>query len=195
MRHIIRRLLKNPGFTAVTVLTLALGIGANTAIFGVINGILLKPLPFADSERLASVRLSAPGINIPDLELAPSLYFLCREESRTLAHAAVWQGDSLSVTGLGEPEEVDAIDTTYDLLAALQVNPILGRQFIAADGQPNAPETVILSYGYWMRKFGGDRDAIGKRIMADSKSREIVGVLPENFRFLNHDGIAGDGRF
>ena len=187
MRFIIRRLLKNPGFTAVTLLTLALGIGANTAIFGVINGILLKPLPFADSDRLASVRLTAPGMNIPDLELAPSTYFLCREESQTLEHPTVWQGDTVSVTGLGEPEEVEVIDTTYDLLGALEVMPVLGRPFVAADGEPKAPGTVILSYGYWMRKFGGDRDVIGKRIMADSQPREIVGVLPQAFRFLNRN--------
>ena len=185
LRFIIRRLLKSPGFTAVTLLTLALGIGANTAIFGVINGILLKPLPFADSERLASLRLKAPGINIPDLEMAPSLYFLTREESQTFEHPTVWQGDSLSVTEIGEPEEVPAIDTTFELLSALQVAPRLGRPFLESDGKPGAPQVVIISYGYWMRKFGGDVNVIGKRIMADAKPREIVGVLPESFRFLN----------
>ena len=187
MRFILRRLLKNPGFTTVTLLTLTLGIGANTAIFGVINGILLKPLPFGDSDRLASVRLSAPGINIPDMELAPSLYFLAREESRELEHPTLWTGDTVSITGLGEPEEVECIDTTFDLLGALQVTPMLGRPFVEADGQPNSPDTVVLSHGYWMRKFGGDRNVIGKRIMADSKPREIVGVLPESFRFLNRN--------
>lgn len=187
LRFIFRRLLKSPGFTAVTLLTLALGIGANTAIFAVINGILLKPLPFADSERLASVRLSAPGINIADMELAPSLYFLCREESQTFDHTTAWNGDSVSVTGLGEPEEIEVIDTTFDMLGVLQVVPILGRPFVAADGEPKAPGTVILSYGYWMRKFGGDRNAIGKRIMADAQAREIVGVLPQSFRFFNRN--------
>ena len=185
MRFLIRRLIKNPGFTAVTLLTLALGIGANTAIFGVINGILLKPLPFADSDRLASVRLTAPGINVADMDLAPSLYFLAREESHVLEHATAWTGDSLSVTGLGDPEEVEILDTTFDLLGALQVAPILGRPFNQADDEPRSPRTVILSYGYWMRKFGGDSNVIGKRIMADSEAREIIGVLPQNFRFLN----------
>jgi putative ABC transport system permease protein len=187
IRFIIRRLLKSPGFTAVTLLTLALGIGANTAIFGVINGILLKPLPFADSDRLASVRLSAPGINLPDLEVAPSLYFLGREESQTMDHFAVWQGDSLSVTGIGEPEEVEAIDTTSELLAALEVAPVVGRPFLSSDDDPKAPKVAVLSYGYWMRKFGGDRNVIGKRIVADAVVREIVGVLPQSFRFLNRN--------
>jgi len=185
VRFIIRRLIKNPGFTAVTLLTLALGIGANTAIFGVINGILLKPLPFADSEHLASVRLAAPGLNIPDMELAPSLYFLAREESRVFEHPTLWQGDTLSITDLGEPEEVEALDTTFDLLGALQVAPVLGRPFVAADDDPKAPQTILLSYGYWMRKFGGDPNVVGKRIMADAKPREIIGVLSQTFRLLN----------
>jgi predicted permease len=185
LRFILRRLLKSPGFTAVTLLTLALGIGANTAIFGVINGILLKPLPFSDPDRLASLRLQAPGLNISDLEVAPALYFMLREESQAFDHAIVWNGDSLSVTEIGEPEEVDAIDTTFDLLATLQVAPQLGRPFLEADGKPDAPAVVLISHGYWMRKFGGDPNVIGKRIMADAKPREIVGVLPESFRFLN----------
>ena len=127
IRFILRRLMKSPGFTAVTLLTLAIGIGANTAIFGVINGILLKPLPFADSSRLASVRLTAPGINHPDLEICPALYFLlARDDARvTFDHFTVWQGDSVSVTGLGQPEEVEIVDTTFDMLGALEVAPIL----------------------------------------------------------------------
>ena len=187
VRFIIRRLLKSPGFTVVILLTLALGIGANTAIFGVINGILLKPLPFPEADRLASIRLTAPGLNIEDMELAPSLYFLAREESKIFEHPTLWTGDSVSVTGLGEPEEIECLDTTFDLLGALQVAPYLGRPFNVADGEPKAPETVILSYGYWMRKFGGDRNVIGQRILADSQPREIVGVLPQSFRFLNRN--------
>src|SRR5438128_466221 len=99
-RYLVRRLLKTPGFAALTLLTLAIGIGANTAIFSVINGILIKPLPFADSDRLAGIWLSAPGLKMPEINASPSEYFLFREESKTLDNVALWQGDSVAVTGI-----------------------------------------------------------------------------------------------
>ena len=160
----MRRLGKAPGFAALTLVTLALGIGANTAIFSVLNGILLKPLPIFDPDRIAGVWLTAPGLNIKDLNLAPSVYFLLRDESKTLDHPGIWSGDSVTITGLAEPQRVEGLDVTFDLLNALAVNPILGRHFTAQEEVPNSPEVVMLSYGYWMTHFGGDRNAIGKPI-------------------------------
>jgi predicted permease len=185
--HLLRRLRSAPGFAALTLIALWLGIGANTAIFSVLNGVLLKPLPFPDSDRLAGVWLTAPGLKIPDLNLAPSVYFLLRDESKTLDHIGIWTGDQVTITGLAEPERVEALDVTFDLLNALAVHPILGRHFMAQEEDPEGPPAVILSYGYWMKHFAGDRNVIGKSLMVDSKSREIVGVLPQTFRFLNQD--------
>lgn len=187
LRLILRRLTKSPGFLAVTLLTLALGIGANTAIFTVIEGVLLKPLAYHDSDQLVALWLKAPGLNVPQLQLAPSVYFHLREESKTLEHTAAWNSDTYSVTGLGEPEEVNAVVTTFDLFTALGVRPALGRVFTEADDKPGAPKTVVLTHGYWMRKFGGESSVIGKTLLGDGQAREIIGVLPADFRFLDRN--------
>ncbi len=185
LRHVARRLMRAPAFTAVTVLTIALGVGANTAIFSVVNGILLKPLPYPDPARLVSVRQSAPGINFPDLELSPSDYFTFREENRTFQQFGVCGSGTVSVTGLAEPEQVAYLAVTQGTLDALGIRPALGRWFTARDDTAGNPETAILMYGYWQRRFGGSAAAIGRRILVDGKAKEIVGVMPQSFRFLD----------
>jgi putative ABC transport system permease protein len=185
LRHVLRRLTKSPGFSLVTVLTLALGIGANSAIFSVIEGVLLKPLPYPHPERLIAVDHAAPGVNIKDAGIAPFLYFTYREDSRTLRDIGMWQGDSVSITGVAEPEQVDAEDVTDRVLPVLGAQPALGRVFTEYDDSPGSPETVVLTHGYWQRRFGGDRSVLGRRIQIDGRPREIVGVLPESFRFLD----------
>jgi predicted permease len=185
MRYVLRRLIHMPLFTTVAVVTLAIGIGANAAIFSVIEGVLLKPLPFPQADRLVSVGHTAPGINIKELGSAPFLYFTYRDESRTLEDTGLWQGDTASITGRAEPEEVESIDVTEGVLPALGVQMALGRPFSASDATPGSPETVILSYGYWRSKFGGDPSAVGQPLMVDGKPREIIGVLPERFHFLD----------
>jgi putative ABC transport system permease protein len=171
-------------FTIVTLITIGVGVGANTAIFSVINGILLKPLPYPGPERLVSVWQSCPGLNLPEMNLAPSDYFTFREENRSFEQFGIWQGDNVTVTGISSPEQLPGIDVTEGTLNALGIQPALGRLFTAADDRPESPETVILSYGYWQRRFGGDRGAIGQQIRVDGKSKQIIGVLPQNFRFL-----------
>jgi putative ABC transport system permease protein len=185
LKHVARRLLHSPMFTLVTLVTIALGVGANSAIFSVINGILLKPLPYPDSERLVSVWQTAPGIGITDLEASPSDYFTFLEENRTFQHFGIFNGDSVSVTGLSAPEQVPALDVTSGTLAALGIQPTLGRWFTLKDETHGSPETVILTHGYWQRRFGGDASVIGRRIMADGEAREIIGVMPPTFRFLD----------
>ena len=172
-------------FTAVTLVTIAIGVGANSAIFSVINGVLLRPLPYPDPERLVSVRQAAPGVGLTDVGVSPSEYFTFREENRTFRQFGLWTGDSVSVTGLAAPERVAGIDVTSGTLEALGVQPILGRWFALKDETHGSPQTVILTYGYWQRKFGGDASAIGRRIVADGEAREIIGVMPRTFRFLN----------
>jgi predicted permease len=185
LRQVLRRLGRAPLFTALTLITLAVAVGANTVIFSVVEGVLLKPLPYPHSEQLIGVWHSAPGISIPNLNMAPSIYFIDREQSTTLADIGAYDGDSLSVTGAGEPEHVAGLDVTDGTLRILGVVPALGRLFSREDDLPGRPETVLLSYGYWRRKFGGDSSVVGRTIVVDGKPRVIIGVLPERFQFLD----------
>jgi len=184
LKYVLRRLIHSPGFTIVTAVTLALGIGANTAIFSVIEGILLKPLPYPHAERLVALNHTAPGINLMEAGSAPFLYFTYRDEGRVFEKSGLWDKGTGSVTGLAEPEEVPTIEVTVDVLPALGIAPSIGRGFSEHDDSPGAPDTVILTYGYWKTHFGGAVDVIGRRIVVDGKAREIIGVMPESFRFL-----------
>ncbi|HEV2248359.1 MAG TPA: ABC transporter permease [Terriglobia bacterium] len=190
LRYVLRQLRRNPGFTIVAVLTLALGIGTSTAIFSVLDGVLLKPLPYPHPEQLVGVWHSAPGINVALLNVSPSSYFVYREQSRTFEDIGIYQGDSVDVTGVVPPGHVQALDVTDGLLPLLGVSPKLGRLFTPADDGSGSAETVMLTYGYWMRKFGGDSSVIGKTITLDGKPRQIIGVLPQNFQFLDRPDIA-----
>ena len=187
LRRVLRRLGRAPMFTAVTLLTLAVGIGANTAIFSVVEGVLLKPLPYPHPGELVAVSLTAPGLNIKDLSPSPADYLIYREQNRTLQDIALYMGDSRNVTGLAQPEHVAGLDVTDGLLPILGVTPMLGRSFTRADDSPGSPETAILTCGYWTRKFGRDRSVIGKTISVDGKLRHIIGVLPQDFRFGGPD--------
>ncbi len=190
LRQVLRRLGRAPFFTAVTLLTLAVGIGANVAIFSVLEGVLLKPLPYPHEEELVAVWLTAPGINLKDVNLSPSTYFILREQGRTFQDIGVTQGYSLNVTGQGEPEHVSGLAVTDGVLPILGVPPMLGRLFTRADDSPGAADTVIVTYGYWRRKFGGDRAVIGKTLIVGGKLRQIVGVLPQDFRFEDWTDLA-----
>ncbi|MGO8791305.1 MAG: ADOP family duplicated permease [Terriglobia bacterium] len=190
VRFALRTLAKNPGFTAVSMLTLAVGIGTNTAMFSVVNGVLLKPLPYPHPERLVDVSHSAPGIHVPHLGMSASMYFVYRQQNRTFEGIGVYSDDSVSVTGLAEPEHVRALEVTDGLLPILGVRPVLGRLFTRSDDSPGSPETVMLSYDYWQGAFGGDGSTLGKTIIVDSTPREIIGVLPRRFRFLDEPNPA-----
>ena len=185
----LRGLWRNPGFTIVAVLTLAIGIGATTAVFSVVDGILIKPLPYPDADRLVGVSQTAPGfINGPKaFNCSPSMYFTYREESQTFEYFGLAATGGASVTGLGEPEQVRNMNTTYGTLQALGVQPVMGRWFTEADDSPGGtnPDAVIISYGYWQSHFGGDKSVLGRGMMVDSTPRQIVGVMPAGFRFLN----------
>jgi predicted permease len=183
VRFVLRRLRKSPGFTAVAVLTLALGIGATTAVFSVVEGVLLKPLPYPHPEELVYVSHTRSNIT-GDMQSSPSNYFIYREQGRAFQDIGLYEDDSVSVTGIAEPEQISALDVTDGVLAILGVPPMLGRVFNSADDSPGNPETVVLSYGFWRRKFGGDPSAIGRTILIDGKVHEIIGVMPGKFRFL-----------
>ncbi len=137
------------------------------------------------SERLVDVSQSAPGIGFPNCPLSPSDYFSFHDDNRTFQQFGIWTGDTVSVTGLGAPEQVQALLVTEGTLNALGVQPILGRWFTPKDDAPGSPEPVILVYGYWQRRFGGDRSVIGRQIRLDGTPKEIIGVMPQSFRFLD----------
>jgi len=189
LQHVFRRFALAPTFTAIALMTLALGIGANTAIFSVVNGVLIKPLPFPHSQDLVSIWHSAPGLSgvIGDLDCSPAMYFTYREENQTFQEFGLWENRNTSVTGVGDPEELRSLLVTYGTLQALNVQPAVGQWFSQADDTPGSPETVMLTYGYWQRRFGGDNSVVGRTLTVDSKPRTVIGVMPREFRFLDLD--------
>ncbi len=188
----LRRLARSPGFALTVFLTLAIGIGANTAVFSVVNSVLLKPLPYPESDRLVSLWLNAPGAAglasfQKSLPLSASMYFTFSESNRTFESLGAWINNKTIVTGLARPEEVNTIFVTDGVLQALGVPPIAGRELTAADQVPKGPKNVVLSYGYWQRRFGGDGSAVGHTIVIDSQAHTIVGVMPRGFRIVDQD--------
>ena len=199
MRYSLRMMARSPMFTAAALLTLAIGIGANAAVFSVVNSVLLRPLRYPKAEQLAALHQDAPGAaglaNAADgLALSASMYFTYAEQNRSFQALGVWTSGTANVTGLAEPEQVRTVSVSDGVLQALGVPPAAGRWLLAADQIPEAPpaalsfsgrsSTVMLSYGYWQRHFGGDRSVIGRNLIVDSRPRRIVGVMPQGFRVV-----------
>jgi predicted permease len=182
-RYIFRRLAHAPGFTAVAVLTLAIGVGANTAIFSVLNGVLLKPLPFDHPDELVGLWHTAAGLNIDKLNMAPANYFVYREQGRAFSDVGLYTGGTVTLTDAGRPEELLSLFVTDGTLPLLRVTPSLGHFFTRDDCVEGSPRKAILSYGFWQQRFGGATSVIGKRIIIDGNAREIIAVLPATFRF------------
>jgi predicted permease len=190
LRDGIRALRRAPFFSAMAVLTLAVGIGAATAVFSVLDAVVLEPLAYPQSERLVGVWMIAPGAPgvadvSGDLRLSTSTYFTFADETRTFEHFGIWYDTTATVTGLGDPEEVRAVVVSDGVLQALGVPPLLGRWLTADDQVPNGAASVVLGYGYWQREFGGARDVIGREVRIDEVSRHVVGVLPTGFTVLD----------
>ena len=186
----LRRLRKSPGFGITVLLTLAIGIGANTAVFTVVDSILLKPLPYPQPEQLVAVWLHAPGAaglaNFAEgLRLSPSMYLTFAEHNRTFQSIGVWLSGTANVTGIAQPEEVRTTYISDGVLQTLNTAPTAGRWILTADQAPRSHEVAMLSYGYWQRRFGGDPAVIGRNIQVDSQTREIVGVMPRGFEVVN----------
>ena len=181
VRYGIRSLGKSPRFTAIAVLVMALGIGANAAMFSVVYNVLLRPLPFPQPERLVflqetSLRHGGMG------PTAPATYADWRDQQhvfQTIAAAEAWGG---SLTGRGRPEAISGLRVSPSLLSVLQTSPILGRDFLPEDEHDQAGHVVLLSYGLWQRRFGGRRDVIGMKVIAQG-AREVIGVMPPGFTF------------
>jgi predicted permease len=192
LRYGLRSLSRSPLFTTVAVLTLALGVGATTAVFSVVNSVLLKPLPYPQAEELVSVRHVAPGapglVDVSGgLRPSPSMYLTYADENRSFADLGLWSVGTANVTGLDEPEEVRTIFMTDGVLQVLAVPPLLGRWLDASDQTPGAPPTVLLTHDYWQSRFGGDESAIGRDIRVNELPMQIVGVMPRGFRIADAD--------
>ena len=187
-----RRLRKSPGFAATVLLTLAIGIGANTAVFSVVNSVLLKPLPYPDSDRLTSLWLDAPGANglassNSGLHLSPSLFLTFAEHNHSFQSMGIWAMRYATVTGIAQPDQVNAALVSGGVLETLGVQPDTGKWFSSDDQDPRGRKSVILSYGYWRRRFGSDRGVIGRALQVDGITREVVGVMPRGFRIVDQD--------
>jgi predicted permease len=176
-----RTLFKNPGFTAVAVLSLAIGIGANSAIFSVINALLLRPLPYQDADRLAILWQRSPGLNVAQDWFSPGQCLDVRAENQVFEQVAVTIGASFNLTGQGGPEHVDGARVTSSLFPLLGAKAALGRVLLPEEDSPGKPATVILSHGFWRRRFGGDPQVIGKTLVLSGSSFEIVGVMQPGF--------------
>ena len=182
LRYALRLLGKKPGFTIIAILTLALGIGANTAIFSVVNGVLLRPLPFRDPSRLVLVTEKS---DLPTISTSFENYMDWRDQSHASFEALeATRGTQLTLTGSGEPERLTARMATAGLFPLLSINAIHGRTFLAEEDRAGGPAVALLSYGLWQRRFAGSKEILGKSINLDAQPYTIVGILPSGFQIL-----------
>jgi putative ABC transport system permease protein len=192
LRYAVRTLLKSPGFTLVAVLTLALGIGASTAIFSVVNGVMLKPLPYDAPDRLVVVWESKGGAahNVVN----PGNYLDWRARARSFSEMALFSWSGLTFAG-DHPERVEGLSVTADLFGVLGVRPLIGRVFLPADADSGGPRAVVLSYELWARQFGADSGIVGRSVAVVGGSARVVGVMPPGFRPLWHEDYWEPFRF
>jgi predicted permease len=186
-RHAVRIIRTKPGFSAAVLLSLALGIGANTAIFSVLNAVLIRPLPYPGSDALVGVfnRFVIQGQVFEDAGLSPGMYAACKENAKAFESFGVWTSGAATVTGMGDPEQLVIATATQGVLPTLGVPPYIGRWFSSEDDTPGSPQTVILSYAYWQREFGGHREVLGRTMVIDFVPHQVIGVMPRNFRLVN----------
>ena len=197
LRHALRSLLRRPAFTLAAVLTLALGIGATTAIVSVVYSVLINPLPYPNPGELVRIRHAAAGLNVPDLAASTNMHTTYRLENRTFAAVGLWAQDSATLTIGAEAERVRALRVTVGTLQALGVQPMRGRWFTDQEHEPSAdgPAPVIVSHAFWQRRFGGDASTLGSKLTMESPSgngtlalapsAEVVGIMPREFQFLD----------
>ena len=195
LRYGVRMLLKKPGFAVIATLALGLGVGANTAIFSVINAVMLRPLPLHEPERLVQLWESNARKGWNQNLLAPANFFDWRDQSQRFESMAAYEGSNdkqpgvsnVSLTGQGEAERLSGLGVTDNFFSVLGARPLLGRGFLPEDGIPDAPRVVVLSEGLWQRRFGGASDIIGRSMTFNGSERTIVGVMPRDFQFPSQD--------
>src|SRR5256884_1936853 len=181
LKSAFRKLLSPPGSTAVAVLTLALGIGANTAIFSVVNAVLLRPLPHPEPGQLVQLRADRPGS--PSTFIGSATFVEVKAQSQSLARIAAYSGGDMTLTGAGPAERIVSGAVTADFFPLLGVQPAVGRNFTREEDTPNGPKAAILGHGLWQSRFGGDPDVLGRTITLNQQSYTVVGILPARFQY------------
>ena len=185
LRYALRMLWKNSALTAVIVLSLAIGIGANTAVFSVVNALLLKPLPYPEPGRLAILWLRSPGIGIPQDWPSPGQYMDIKNENHSFEELSISRGNSFNLTGLEQPVRLEGIRTSSTLLHILGARPLLGRIFLPEEDRPGKPPVALLTYGLWKRQFGGDPQIVGRSLTLNGNQFAVAGVLRPDFLLNN----------
>lgn len=183
LKRAARTLARRPGFAAVAALTLALGIGANIAIFSIVDAVLLQPLPYDESEQIVSFTHHAPGLDLPELNNSEGILALYADRADVFEATAAFRTSTFNLTGGDEAARVDVVTISPELFEVLRVQPMLGRPFNAADPLPEGPQVGILAHDSWRSRFGSDPAVLGRTIELDGNTIEIVGVMPESFRF------------
>ena len=181
VRYALRMLAKKRGFTAVAVITLALGIGANSAIFSVVNGLLLRPLPYTDSDRLAIIWTHSPGANVAQDWPSPGQFAAVKSQTDVFEDLALVRGRSFNLSGGETPERVDAVQITPNLLTMLGARPLAGRLLLPEEDRPGSENVVVISHSLWQRRFGSDPSVVGRAVTLNGESVTVVGVLPRDF--------------
>ena len=184
IRYGLRGLLRQPGFTLIAVLSLALGIGANTAMFSLVNAVLLKPLQFSEPDRLVVIWENNPSIGAVRDDVAVANFVDWKTQNKVFDEMAALSFRSFNITGDGEPEKVMAYGATANFFPLLGATPALGRNFLPEEDQPGAAKVAILSYGLWQRRYGADRGIVGRNILPNGRKHTVIGVMPADFRFL-----------
>src|SRR5688572_18715953 len=187
VRYATRMLRRQPSIAAAAVVTLALGIGATTAIFSVVNAVLIKPLPYPDSDALVNVVHSVNGSDLA--YFSDRIYLTYAENNQTFQEFGVWSAGTATITGGGAPEQVRTLVVTREVLPALGMQPTLGRWFSREDGGEAANTTVLLTDAFWQRRFGGDRGVLARGLTINARQHEIIGVMPAAFRFGGEPNI------
>jgi putative ABC transport system permease protein len=187
IRYGVRGLLKRPGFTAIALITLALGIGANTAIFSVVNAVLLRPLPFRDPDQLVIVWEDATFAGFPRNTPAPANYVDWKTQNQSFVDMAASHETSFNLTGDGEPERVSAYSVSSNFFPLFGVQPLLGRSFSDGEDRPGTNKVAILSYSLWQSRYGGDRQILNRDIQLNGEKHTVVGVMPASFQFFESD--------
>src|SRR5580692_470849 len=182
LKFAVRMLAKSPAFAAVAVLTLALAIGANTALFSIVNGVLLNPLPYPQPDQLITLHESKPNFNTGSISYPNFLDW--QEDNRTLAAMAVSRSYSFSLTGFGPAEQAQAQLVTPAFFPILGVKPVIGRTFVRSDDPIGAAPVALISAGFWKRKFGSAPDVVGKSLTLDGMQYTIIGVIPSDFDLM-----------
>ncbi|HEV2915197.1 MAG TPA: ABC transporter permease [Pyrinomonadaceae bacterium] len=184
LRYGVRMLVKNPGFTVIAILALALGIGANTAIFSVVNAVLLRPLPYRDAERIVWVEAVNPAAQITRSNVSPPDFLDLKNQSQVFEDMAAFVTGGAILSGGTEPERIPASFVTANFFSVLGVKPAMGREFRAEEDRPGGPSVVVISHGLWQRRFGADPSIVGSQINVSGESATVVGVMPPRFEFL-----------